>query len=340
MEELNENSASQETVQPIPQPLDPIEKKMKASHTTTEWQRSGSVTVLFMFLVSMMGFMIIGPIVGFLLSLPFVELNLMEYAEALQNPMGHPEVKIPYFIIQGGATFIGLACIPALYYYSIEKKNPFDLLKSTRVYGSTLLITAAIVISFMAVNSIIIEWNSGISFPEFMKGFENWAREIEDTAAEITKYLTVFNNTGEFILAFVVIALFAGIGEEFVFRGLLQPQLFRATGNIHVAIWTSAILFSAIHLQFFGFVPRVLLGALFGYLYYWSGSLIIPMFAHFVNNGFSVLMMYLNQRGIVDMDIESTESAPLPLVAVFTIFTMGLLYYFKKFYDTRNAEFV
>lgn len=340
MEELNENSGSQETVQPIHQPSDPAERKKKVSYVTTEWHRSASLTVLIMFLVSMMGFMIVGPLIGFLLSLPFVDGGIIEFAEALQNPVAHPEVKLPYFIIQGGATFIGLACIPALYYYSIEKKNPFDLLKPRLVNGLLLLMTMGIVISFMAMNSIIIEWNAGLSFPEFMKGFENWAREIEDAAAEITKYLTVFNNATEFIIAFIVIAVFAGIGEEFVFRGMLQPQLYRATGNIHVAIWTSAILFSAIHLQFFGFVPRVLLGALFGYLYYWSGSLIIPMFAHFVNNGFSVLMIYLNQRGIVDVDMESTESAPLPVVAIVTVFTVGLLYYFKKFYDTRNAASV
>jgi len=336
LEDLDENSAPQETVQPGVS----SGKRVKSPHITAEWLRSGSITVFFMFMVAMIGFMIIGPIIGFLFALPFVEGNLFAFAEALQDPTSHPEVKVPYFILQGGATFIGLACIPALYYYSIERKNPFDLLKPKLAYSSILLITAGIVISFMATNSIIIEWNAGVHFPEFMKGFESWAREIEDTATEITKYLTVFDNPGEFILAFVVIAVFAGIGEEFVFRGMLQPQLFRATGNMHVAIWTSAILFSAIHLQFFGFVPRVLLGALFGYLYYWSGSLIVPMFAHFVNNGFSVLMMYLNQLGLITVDVESTESAPLPAVALATVLAVGLLYYFKKFYETRNAESV
>jgi uncharacterized protein len=334
LEELHENSGAQETVQPIVS----SEKKVDASRIPPPWQRSGSFTVLIMFIVSMMGFMVIGPLVGFLLSLPFFEGSLFDFVDALQNPMSYPEVKLPYFIIQGTATFVGLACIPALYYYSIEKRNPFELLRPRLVSGRMLLVTAGIVISFMAVNSVIIEWNAGLSFPEFMKGFEQWAREIEDRAAELTKFFTQFNSIGEFILAFVVIAVFAGIGEELVFRGMLQPQLLRATGNIHVAIWTSAILFSAIHMQFFGFVPRMLLGALFGYLYYWSGSLIIPMFAHFVNNGFSVVMMYLNQRDVVNVDVESTESAPLYAVVVFTLVAGALMFYFKRFYDTRNSE--
>ena len=147
----------------------------------------------------------------------------------------------------------------------------------------------------------------------------------------------MFNSTGEFLFAFLIIAILPGIGEELVFRGLLQPQLHRATGNAHIAIWISAILFSAIHMQFFGFVPRVLLGALFGYLYLWSGNLIIPMFAHFMNNGFSVLMLYLHQLGIVDIDIETTEAAPWPAVIGFSIITFGLMVYLKKLFE-RNSS--
>ena len=336
MEDITENSALEESVQPVASP----KVKTKRSSITATWERPAAITVLFMFLISMAGFMIIGPVIGFFLSLPFFDGSMLDYADKLSNPVGHPDVKIPYFIIQGSATFFGLVCVPALYYFGVERKDPVALLKPKLAYGVMLLVTAAIVIFFIATNSVIVEWNAGLSFPEFMRGFETWAREMEARATEITRFLTVFNSPGEFIFAVIVIAVFAGIGEELVFRGMLQPQLHRATGNIHVAIWTSAILFSAIHLQFFGFVPRVLLGALFGYLYYWSGSLLIPMFAHFVNNGFSVLMMYLNQRGVIDIDIDTPESAPLPVVAIFTVLTLGLLYYFKKFYETRNTPSV
>jgi membrane protease YdiL (CAAX protease family) len=173
--------------------------------------------------------------------------------------------------------------------------------------------------------------------PDFLKGFEYWAREKEDIAAELTAYLTQFDSFGNFALAFFVIAILAGVGEELVFRGMLQPELQRATGNIHAAIWISAILFSAIHLQFFGFVPRMLLGVMFGYLYYWSGNIIIPMLAHFVNNGFSLLMVYLYQLGIISIDLESGESASPLLVAFFTIITFGLLLYLKKFHRENNS---
>jgi membrane protease YdiL (CAAX protease family) len=105
-----------------------------------------------------------------------------------------------------------------------------------------------------------------------------------------------------------------------------------------VSIWVAAILFSAIHFQFFGFVPRVLLGALFGYLYYWSGNLWLAILAHFVNNGFSVLAMYFYQQGKLGFDLESPESVPLNAVIISGVLTVALLYYFYKYFENRKPQ--
>lgn len=201
-----------------------------------------------------------------------------------------------------------------------------------------LVVTALIVISFMAINTIFIEWNAAFSFPDFLKEFGDWARAQETKAEVLTKFFTTFNSTGDFLFGVVVIALLPAIGEELVFRGMLQPEIYRASGNHHAAIWVSAIIFSAFHMQFFGFVPRMLLGALFGYLYVWSGNLLFPMIAHFVNNGFSVLMMYLYQRGTITVDMDSPEAAPWPLVASFTLIFAALLFYFKKYHASQNLS--
>jgi membrane protease YdiL (CAAX protease family) len=124
-----------------------------------------------------------------------------------------------------------------------------------------------------------------------------------------------------------------------VFRGLIQNELKRGTGNPHLAIWVAAILFSAIHMQFFGFVPRVLLGALFGYLYHWSGNLIIPMFAHFFHNGFTLIMLHLYNQGVTELDMESEEAAPWPWVMVGIVSTFALLVYFRKLYTSKPSTF-
>jgi hypothetical protein len=201
-----------------------------------------------------------------------------------------------------------------------------------------LLVIFVIVISFMATNSIFIDWNAHLNFPDSLKGFEQWARERENLAESVTKFLTQFSGLNELAIGFFVIAILPAIGEELVFRGMLQPQLYRSSKNIHVAIWTSALMFSAFHLQFFGFVPRMLLGALFGYLYYWSGNLLMPMFAHFVNNGFSVLMLYLRQQNVTDMDVEAPEAAPWQAVVGFTLLVMVLLIYYKRFFDRKTEH--
>ncbi|HCM77928.1 MAG TPA: CPBP family intramembrane metalloprotease domain-containing protein [Cytophagales bacterium] len=303
----------------------------------SEHQRPAWISVILIFLTAMLGFVVIGPLIGVVIALPFIDGDLTGFLSKLGNPASYPELRIPLFIMQGCATLIGLILLPALYIRGIEDKNPLSLFRAKPIYMQSIMISALVVVLFMIPNSFFIDWNANLSMPDFLKEFEVWAREKEDRAAELTTYLTTFDTFNHFLIAFVVIAILPGIGEELVFRGMLQPELHRATGNIHAAIWISAIMFSAIHLQFFGFVPRMLLGVLFGYLYYWSGNIFIPMLAHFVNNGFSVLMIYLYQLEIIPINLESGEPASPFMVALFTIITFGLLLYLKKFHRENNS---
>lgn len=299
---------------------------MEELHPTR--QRSPWTNAVFIFLVALLGFIIIGPMVGMFMAYPFYEGTAFSFLEDLTNPIGHPEIKLPLFIVQGAATFVGLALIPAYYHYKSQHQSVFSLAKG--ISPLSLFIIPAIVIFFMGFNSVFIEWNAGLDLPDFLSGFENWARRTEDTATQLTMYLTSFDSPGQFLIGLVVIAIFPAIGEELVFRGMLQPELHKATRNHHAAIWISAILFSALHMQFFGFVPRVLLGALFGYLYLWSGNLLVPMLAHFVNNGFAILMLYLKKTSVAGIDLENPEAAPWPVVVALTLLSVGLLYYFRK----------
>jgi uncharacterized protein len=298
-------------------------------------ERNPILSAFFILCTVVIGFVIVGPIIGLLFSLPFYEGSVLELGEKIQNPLQYPELRVPVLIMQGFATLIGLILIPALYLFSFERLSVVRLLNKN-ISVSIAIVVALATIAFMGTNSIFIEWNATFTFPDFLKGFGEWAREREDLAAELTKFFTAFNSVGDLVLGLFVIALLPAIGEELVFRGMLQPEFYRASGNQHAAIWISAFIFSAFHMQFFGFVPRMLLGALFGYLYVWSGNLWMPMIAHFVNNGFSVLMIYLYQKGTITVDIESPEAAPWPVVASFTIVFAGLLYYFHKFIKIKT----
>ncbi len=187
--------------------------------------------------------------------------------------------------------------------------------------------------SFMVVNSVFIDWNQNITFPEFMSGLEKMARSMEDKLAEVTAYLTHFDSFGQFAIAFVVIAVIPAFGEEIVFRGIIQNEFYRGTKNIHIAIWMSAIIFSAFHIQFFGFVPRMLLGALFGYALLLVRQSLPGGAGPFFNNGASVIAMYFYQQGKIPIDIETVEAAPWPAVLSASAITAVLLFVFKKYYS-------
>jgi membrane protease YdiL (CAAX protease family) len=135
------------------------------------------------------------------------------------------------------------------------------------------------------------------------------------------------------LLNLFVVAILPAIGEELIFRGAFQKLFSQLFKNKHIGIWLAAALFSAIHLQFYGFIPRMLLGAIFGYLLYWSGSLWVPIWAHFVNNAMGVTLSYLSQKGIVSEDIENIgtlEDGAVYIIASLLIVSSLLVWGYKN----------
>jgi len=221
-------------------------------------------------------------------------------------------------IVQGLISGIFFILLPLLF---TQHALDFSVKKFFRPIPLTQLFYLTIIgFSLMVVLSLVIEWNMNIVLPG--EAFNEWAKAKEAELKLITEHIIDFKSTGQFILAFVVIALFAAIGEELLFRGLLQNLLAKLTGNVHVAIWISAILFSAIHLQFFGFFPRMLIGAMFGYLYYWSGRLSVAMFAHFFHNGLSIVAAYAVSMELTTLPVspeQMDKAAPWSMVLLFAL---------------------
>ncbi|AUD07403.1 CPBP family intramembrane glutamic endopeptidase [Spirosoma pollinicola] len=286
----------------------------------------------------LVGFVLIGGVVSTLLLFGIMAVSkgmgLTEaqayLAKLAGNPSASPDSWYELMVLQA-VNHLGTFFLPALaYWYLIERRtwSQFNVQPISAVVGLSLV--ALIVIAFMPFDGLIIEWNQNLHLPETLAPIEQWVRDKEKGLEGITKYLTTFNSIGQLLMALLVIAVIPAIGEETLFRGVLQRNFIYWTKNHHVGIWLAAALFSAIHVQFLGFFPRMLLGALFGYLYVWSGNLWVSILAHFVNNGFTVLMVYMHQQKMVSVDIESTESVPLAGVLVSGAITLGLLYYFRK----------
>lgn len=132
----------------------------------------------------------------------------------------------------------------------------------------------------------LVDWNSNIHLPESMQSIEHALKEAEDNAQSVT---TMLLNENNIFFSILLVGVLTGFCEELFFRGLLQKQLFQRPMNIHLAIWSAGFIFSLLHFQFFGFFPRWILGSLFGYLVYWSGSLWTAVIAHALNNSMVIV---------------------------------------------------
>ncbi len=173
------------------------------------------------------------------------------------------------------------------------------------------------------VNRAIIPENSALA---------KLIRPAEELAEQMTSALLDMPDLNALLINLFVVAVVPAICEEFAFRGVLQVQLAKLFKNIHAAVWVSAAVFSFIHFQFYGFLPRLLLGAFFGYLLVHTGSIWAPMLAHFLNNAAAVTVHYLSlHHPTVDVEqIETPESYPLVLLLAAVAFTLLLWVVLQK----------
>jgi membrane protease YdiL (CAAX protease family) len=161
-----------------------------------------------------------------------------------------------------------------------------------------------------------------MQLPNFLNGIETWMKQSEDKATVLTEALTKGTTVDVLILNLIVIALMAAFSEELFFRGILQKVLNECVSNKHIGVWIGAALFSAFHMQFYGFLPRMLMGAYLGYLFLWSGSLWPGILAHFINNGMAVLLMWMSNRGDIKVDADKVGIQENEWVFVLISFVM------------------
>ena len=219
----------------------------------------------------------------------------------------------------------GLFIFPTLlagYFFERSSMRYLHLDKSSRwlIY----LITFALMFAALPLINWMVSVNEMMKLPDFLKGMEDWMKSAEDEAAKLTEVFMKMPVFGAFLFNLLMIALLPAIGEEFLFRGLLQRLMQEWLKNIHVAIFISAFFFSAMHMQFYGFLPRMFLGVLFGYLFYWSGSLWVPVCAHFINNGAAVSVAYFSQRGTLSGDYENFGATDNTFLILLSVIATGV----------------
>jgi len=276
------------------------------------------------------GILIILQVVALALSPLLFGVSIPEIMGLMSGDFDVPNGRMALYFIQGIGSGVGFWVAGYIIYRFIDQANLRWELQFARFSWAGAGLVLVISLCGMLFNSFLVHLNSQLVLPEFMSEIELWMKGMEERLMELTKYLTDFQSVPELLMGLLVIGVLAGIGEEMLFRGVLQPKMHLYTGSAHGGVWLTAIIFSAIHMQFYGFLPRVFLGAVFGYLYLFSGSLVYPILGHIFNNSFTVLMIYMSNEGIIEFDMESTDAVSYPAALVGLLGLLAGIYYFKK----------
>jgi membrane protease YdiL (CAAX protease family) len=259
---------------------------------------------MFVILVSFLAFMLISVVVA----IPFLGVDSLKNLAVL-NDMTNPETltTLKYFqVVQS----IGLFIVPPFILGWLFYGKTVEYLFLNKPFQSSSVFLVFVMMFFSApFINLLGELNASMVFPEWLSGLESWMKNAEENAEMLTKAFLKVDSVGGLVFNLFMVALLPAVGEELLFRGVIQRIFTRWTRSYHWGIWIAAALFSALHMQFYGFVPRMLLGVLFGYLLAWSGSMWLPIIAHFLNNAIAVIGMFLIDKNIIKPEIEEIGTA-------------------------------
>ena len=286
--------------------------KSYINFTLPFWKR-----LLFFICVSLVCFLFGSLITSVLLLLKPENVAMIRIATVIQD--------LFLFITPAIITAIIITRLPARFLAVDSKPGLFPL----------LLAFLALICSIPFMNSLI-SWNEGIELPGFLKQLEEMMRQAEDSAKATVELLLGNNSIGATVISILIVGVLAGFSEEIFYRGTFQRLLSTGGINIHVSIWLVAFIFSAMHLQFYGFFPRLLLGAFFGYLLYWTQNLWIPVILHILNN-----TLYIVGNKFVsaekEFDFNTFGTTDVILVISSIILTSGCLYFLYR-HSLKNPK--
>jgi len=287
--------------------------------------------------------LLIVTLTGLVLAMPFFGIDILDVFSEItnyQDPKNVAFLKYMQIISQ-----IGMFILPALLFVFLTGNGFLRYMQLNRIPGLKVVL-----ISFILIFTLLpfINWlgilNSNITFPESWAWFEQQFRTWEDDAALLTEAFLSTTSVGGLLINLFMIGLMAALGEEFIFRGIVLRLFKEWSGNIHVAVIVSALLFSCFHLQFFGLFPRFILGVVLGYLFVWTKSLWVPIFFHFTNNAMAVLVGFLATRETFEIDYESFGSSDLSSVVlgslILSLVLMGLVLYFEKVRHKKRKHLI
>lgn len=295
------------------------------------------VQLVFAALITLVTFLAV-TLVTLIPGLFLFRIPLTGWAGALDvaNPANIPFLK--YLQI---TQVLALFVLPPLIIGWFDCRNPFKFLKIDRVPGGRLSLLSIAALVLVVPLITFLGWlNESMQLPRFLSWLEEWMMRTEAQMGDLTGAFLDVDTFGGYLVNVLMVVFLAAFGEEFFFRGVLQKLLHRWFRNPHWAIIVASILFSAFHQQFYGFLPRFVLGLLFGYLFYWSGSLWFAIIPHFVNNLIPVTLSYVAPAMFASGELEPVISGPNDWIWIVpaTLAAVGVVYYFYRTAKVTSDE--
>ena len=238
-----------------------------------------SISLASFFLLGMLGTVILGQMTGF---------SIMEISDPSNwDYSGLRTIAL----VRGmqGVQFISLFLVPTWLCTRLLSLDSREYLGLKKIRINYLVAgVAAMIISIPFVNWMG-DINRNIDFPP---NIASWMKEKEEEASMLIRALLSRRTPADLVLNMFFIAILAAVGEELLFRGLLQRLFIKLFRSPFVGIIVAAFLFSAMHMQFYGFLPRFLLGVILGFIYWYSGSLWVAIIAHFIYDAALIVLAY------------------------------------------------
>ena len=282
-------------------------------------------TTKFERLFILLALIIIGLILGTVIGLAYVFITKSNPQDL--NALRFMQISNQLF------TFV----FPPIAYAFLVKENPVNALGLKKSKTLWILIGIAMIFAIMPFNSILAEWNANLTLPESMSKIESLMKQMQEAATEIIEKFVSVDTIGGLILNLFMIAGLAALGEELLFRSIIQTSLIKICKNAHIGILIASAIFSFIHFEFYGFFPRLILGMLLGYMFYFSGSIWISMLMHFLNNGTVVFIYFLNNKGITNIDVDTFGQTSIPVLIVSIVVMIVLFLLSIKYSDKERT---
>jgi hypothetical protein len=221
-----------------------------------------------------------------------------------------------------------IMAMPAFLVATFNGGNPvYKIGFNEAISGKQVLIVVFMVVAGFMVSGALGQLNEMIPLP---RSTEIYFKRLEDDYNKEVLSITSMKSNFDYIISLIVLALIPAIFEEMLFRGCLQKIMISLSRNVFVGILITGIIFSAIHFSYYGFLPRLFLGLMLGYIFYYSKNIWLNIIAHFLNNAYPLTAMYtLSRQGKSSQDVLQ-ETYPLYYGVIGAIILVLLFLAFKK----------